>query len=166
MKIWFLVCLLYSTVQAQSVYNKNEKIVNFVKTNGSKIAPTYKQAVCTELVIEVLQHFYALNSTDKRRIRIITSKNIYELLNQNSSIPKGVYFALIKKKIGKSIPKNQVKEGDFVQFWNDAWGHCGIVKSINYDNNSMELYSSFPTTNGYGIQSFNIPKHCFFVRLK
>ncbi|POS03189.1 hypothetical protein [Flavobacterium croceum] len=74
MKIWFLVCLLYSTVQAQSVYNKNEKIVNFVKTNGSKIAPTYKQAVCTELVIEVLQHFYALNSTDKNVLELLLQK--------------------------------------------------------------------------------------------
>lgn len=67
---------------------------------------------------------------------------------------------------GKPIENVNVVEGDFVQFWTETWGHCGIVKNINLDKNEMELYSSFPSTNGYGIQKFKIPKNTFFVRLK
>lgn len=89
------------------------------------------------------------------------------MLKINSKIPKGVYFALIEKGIGIPIDnKEEVCEGDFVQFWTETWGHCGIVKSINQNNNEMELYSSFPSTNGYGIQKISIPKYSFFVRLK
>ena len=146
---------------------KNKIIVNIVKKYGSEISPTYKKAVCTELVIQVLEKVHDLNDIDKKRIRIITDQNIHKLLKENSEIPKGIYFSLIKKGIGIPIDhKNEVCEGDFVQFWTESWGHCGIVKTINPAKNEMELFSSFPSTNGYGIQKFNIPEHSFFVRLK
>lgn len=61
---------------------------------------------------------------------------------------------------------DQVLPGDFVQFWTTTWGHCGIVKEIDVKNKTMSLYSSFPSTNGYGIQRFPIPDHSYFVRLK
>ena len=146
---------------------KNKLIVDNVKKYGPEISSTYEKAVCTELLIKILEKTQVLNKTDKKRIRIITNQNIQELLKQDSNIPKGVYFALIEKGIGNPIDnKEEILEGDLVQFWTETWGHCGIVKSINLDKNEMELYSSFPSTNGYGIQKFNIPKYSFFVRLK
>lgn len=146
---------------------KNKQVTEIVKKYGPEISSTYKKAVCTELVIKVLEKTTSLEEIDKKRIRIITNENIQELLKNNSEIPKGVYYALTEKGIGLPIKdKNEVLEGDFVQFWTETWGHCGIVKSIDVKNNKMELYSSFPSTNGYGIQKFNIPKHTFFVRLK
>lgn len=150
-----------------SVYSKNRQVVDTVIKYGAKISPTYNKAVCTELVIGILNKFYPLNKTDKSRIRIITNDNIQTLLSQNSSVPKGVYYALTEKGIGTSVDSLQyVLPGDFVQFWTDSWGHCGIIKSVDTKNNTMELYSSFPSTNGYGIQLFNVPKYCYFVRLK
>ncbi|MFC6267573.1 hypothetical protein [Frigoriflavimonas asaccharolytica] len=74
---------------------------------------------------------------------------------------------MIEKGIDIPIDdQKKVVEGDLVQFWTETWGHCGIVKSINPSDNTMELYSSFPSTNGYGIQKFEIPNNTFFVRLK
>ena len=150
-----------------SIPDKNNCVVDTVIKYGPKISPTYKKAVCTELIIKVIEKFYVLDKTDKSRIRIITNEDIRTLMSKDSSIPKGVYYALTAKGIGIPIDNiQQVQAGDFVQFWTESWGHCGIVKSINYEANTMDLYSSFPSTDGYGIQCFNIPAYCYFVRLK
>ena len=145
---------------------KNQIVVNTVKKYGPEISSTYEKAVCTEFVIQVLEKIQDLDKIDRNRIRIITDKSIQELLKSGSNIPKGVYFSLTEKGIGIAIDnKDEVCEGDFVQFWNGNWGHCGIVKSISINDNEMELYSS-SSTNGYGIQKFNVPEHAYFVRLK
>jgi hypothetical protein len=150
-----------------SIPAKNKCVIDTIVKYGPIISPTYKKAVCTELLIKIIEKFYSLDKTDKKRIRIITDKDIPTLLRQDSPVPKGVYYALISKNIGIAIDNLcDVQSGDFVQFWTDTWGHCGVVKSINLDNQTMELYSSFPSTNGYGIQLFRIPKYCYFVRLK
>jgi len=145
---------------------RNILVINAVKKYGPEISSTYQKAVCTELVIKIIEKFHNLEDVDKKRIRIITNENIQDLLKANSPIPKGVHYALIEKNIEFAIKQEDVLEGDFVQFWTETWGHCGIVKSINLEKKEMELYSSFPSTNGYGIQKFDIPKHSFFVRLK
>lgn len=150
-----------------SLLLQNRQVLDTIIKYGPKISPTYKKAVCTELIIPVIEKFHKLTREDKNRIRIITDKNIQTLLRQDSPIPKGIYHALIKKGIGIPIDKPEdVLPGDFVQFWTDTWGHCGVVKSIDLKNNTMELYSSFPTTDGYGIQRFRIYKYSFFVRMK
>ena len=167
--IFTLVLLvIYSfSIHAQSIPIKNRQVIDTVIMYGAKISPTYNTAVCTELVIKVLEKFKHLSKADKSRIRIITNKDIKELINQDSSIPKGVYYALTSNGMGVSVDSlKDVRAGDFVQFWTDTWGHCGIVKSIDTNSNTMELYSSFPSTDGYGIQRFLISDYCFFVRLK
>ena len=153
-------------IEPKKLPTKNILVVETVKKYGPEISPTYEKAVCTELVIQVIEKIQPLEDIDKKRIRIITDENIQELLKQNSPIPKGVFYALTEKEIGFAVKKEEVLEGDFVQFWTETWGHCGIVKSINLDKKEMELYSSFPSTKGYGIQKFSIPEHVFFVRLK
>lgn len=82
---------------------KNRQIVEVVKKYGPSISSTYEKAVCTELVIQVLEKVSPLNEIDKKRIRIITEENIQELLKQNSKIPKGVYYALTENGTGKPI---------------------------------------------------------------
>ena len=174
MKIKLLItisCFLVSTASfgqsKDSIPNKNNSVVDTVIKYGPKISPTYKRAVCTELVIKIIEKFYTLDKTDKSRIRIITNEDIQTLISKNSPIPKGVYYALTAKGIGIPIDSiQQVRAGDFVQFWTATWGHCGIVKDIDCEANTMDLYSSFPSTDGYGIQRFNIPAYCHFVRLK
>lgn len=173
-RIFFIAVSLMNVVQAysrqhscDSIPSKNQQVLEFVKKYGPNISATYSQAVCTELVIAVLDNFLTLSKLDKNRIRIITDENVYLLRLRGSNLPKGVYFALVSNGKGLAIDSLQlVKPGDFVQFWEPTWGHCGIVKSINLENKTMELYSSFPTTNGYGVQTFNITKECYFVRLK
>jgi uncharacterized protein YijF (DUF1287 family) len=73
---------------------------------------------------------------------------------KGSPEPQGVYYTLTTN--GKGIPIDNiadVKPGDFVQFWYPkSWGHCGIVKEIKAEEGLMLLYSSFPSTDGYGIE--------------
>jgi len=163
-------CLLFpfwGQAQQAAIPAKNKAILDSIVTYGPTISPTYEKAVCTEMVIQLLEKFLPLTKTDKSRIRIITNENVYTLLEQNSPVPKGVYYALTARGIGKSIDDvKSVLPGDFVQFWTGSWGHCGIVKEISPETKKMVLYSSFPSTNGYGIQTFNIPEYCYFVRLK
>ena len=145
----------------------NKEIIAYVEKHGRSISPTYEKAVCTELVIGVLKNFIILTKEDKKRIRIITNVDVYALRAHDSPIPKGVYLALTVNGKGIAIDTlKDVKPGDFVQFWYETWGHCGIVKKINLNEMTMDLYSSFPSTNGFGVQNFNIPKECYFVRLK
>lgn len=150
-----------------SIPERNKEVINTIVKYGSIISPTYKKAVCTELIIPIIEKFHILTKVDKNRIRIITNYDIQTLLKDNSPVPKGVYYALIEKGIGIPADKTEdVLPGDFVQFWTETWGHCGVVKSIDLKNNTMELYSSFPSTGGYGIQRFRIHKYSFFVRMK
>ncbi len=154
-------------VNSDFLPGKNQQVLNYVIKNGSAISPTYQSSVCTELLIGVLKNFILLSKEEKKRIRIITQENVHLLRLNNSPIPKGVYYALTESKKGIAIDRlEEVCSGDFVQFWYWTWGHCGIVKSIDTEKGTMDLYSSFPSTNGYGIQTFNIPEECYFVRLK
>ena len=153
--------------QERNLPELNQAVIDTMLRYGPQIAPTYRKAVCTELVIRILEKFHQLNRIDKSRIRIITNGNIQSLLIENSPIPKGVYYALTTKGIGEAVDDiKKVIPGDFVQFWTESWGHCGVVKEINIENSEMTLYSSFPSTNGYGEQKFSIPEYVFFVRLK
>lgn len=154
-------------VGKDSIPFRNQQVIDTMLMYGARISPTYKKAVCTELIIPIIEKFHKLNKYDKNRIRIITDENIQKMLKDGSPIPKGVYYALQEKGLGEPI--NNIEDalpGDFVQFWTETWGHCGVIKSINLINMTMELYSSFPSTDGYGIQRFPIPKYSFFVRMK
>ena len=167
----FAIALTLAAVPAEAQLNgipkRNQQVIDTVVRYGASISPTYHDAVCTELVIGVLKKFYPLSKTDRRRIRIVTSKDVHSLLDQNSPIPKGVCYALTAKGVGDEVGKlSDVLPGDFVQFWTATWGHCGIVKEVDLKRNTMVLYSSFPSTDGYGLVEFDIPKRCFFVRLK
>ena len=154
----------------QPLPGKNQAIINYIEANGEKIAPTYYPTVCTEFVIDVIAHQVHLSKDDKRTIRIITDKNIDELVNADSSLIKGVQIALARSGKGSSINDvGEVKPGDFVQFWNmyygKAYGHCGVVMELE-PGESLTLYSSHPSTDGYGKQKFSWPDKVYFVRLK
>ncbi len=150
---------------------KNKLIIKYAEAHGKEISPTYKTAVCTEYVIKILSNFTSLNNKQKSDIRIITDKKIEDLLNANSPVTKGVYTSLTNSKIGIPIDKiEDVKAGDFVQFWNnfrgEFVGHCGIVRAIDTKKGIISMYSSSPKTNGHGKQTYIIPAYIYFVRLK
>ena len=156
-----------NTLNVDTIPLKNQLILNYTVKHGPKISPTYEKAVCTELLIGILKNFITLSDLDKKKIRIISDENIAVLRLKNSPVPKGVYYALTSNNMGAPIDDvAKVLPGDLVQFWNLYWGHCGVVKAINVQEKTMELYSSFPSTGGYGIQTFAIPEECYFVRLK
>lgn len=62
----------------------------------------------------------------------------------------------IEGRGGKRIASiTEAQKGDFIQFWYpNSWGHCGVVQSVDTVKQSMTLHSSFPSTDGYGIQNF------------
>ncbi len=162
---------LFSQDSIRSLRITNQQVIDTAVFYGRTISPTYSSAVCTEFVIGVLGHFIPLTTEDTINIRIDQPrKNIQEVYDQmknGAPFPKGVVYALTKNGHGEAIEDwKEVKKGDFVQFWfPNSWGHCGIVESINLENKTMELHSSYPSTNGYGIQTFEIPNYCYFVRL-
>lgn len=165
---------LCATAQEDSLIipQRNQQVIDTAVFYGRSISPTYQSAVCTEFVIGVLEHFIKLTQQDITNIRINQPRNslseVYDQINSGAPEPKGVYHALVSNGKGEPIDDwSKVFPGDFVQFWYpESWGHCGIVSSIDLETRTMMLHSSFPSTNGYGIQQFAIPDYCFFVRLK
>jgi hypothetical protein len=164
---------LYKNLEVDStnVPKKNKLILQFAHKHGAEISPTYHAAVCTEYVIKILSNFIPLSNKTKSDIRIITDQKIEDLLKSGSPIPKGIFTALINSKQGTAIEQiEEVKAGDFVQYWNGDRGkfvgHCGIVRAINIQKGIISIYSSSPKTNGHGIQTYIIPEYIYFVRLK
>lgn len=149
---------------------RNQQIIDTVQVYGPSISPTYEAAVCTEFVLGILDHFVELSHQDSIHVRIDLEdgQDVYELIAEGSALPTGVYYALVHNGMGIPVDDiRDVKPGDFAQFWYyRSWGHCGIVHHIDRANQVMWLYSSYPSTNGYGIQPFQIPDYCYFVRLK
>lgn len=167
--ICLFFCLFASLpAQNESLPPRNRQLIEAVQQYGLQIAPSYEKAVCTELVIGILSRFFTLTAEDKKRIRIIVKGDVHKLIREGSALPKGVYYALTVNGKGMAVERHEdVLPGDFVQFWYPySWGHCGIVKSIDPVAGRMELYSSFPSTGGYGIQQFEIPGCSWFVRLR
>ena len=167
------VWVVSKKIEAEALDNlpaKNRKIVEFLERKGKDLAPTYKEAVCTESVIKVIDNFDLLTLTEKNDIRIITNDRLDSLIEADSPIIKGVQTALVKSGKGiKIIESAGVLPGDFVQFWNvfqgRGYGHCGIILDIE-PNKTLTLYSSHPFTMGYGKQKYLWPEKIYFVRLK
>src|SRR3990167_8100377 len=154
----FLSCVsLFHAQTSDSIPPRNKQIIDTVLLYGKAISPTYQEAVCTEFVIGVLKPFITLSIEDG-----------YAQMENGSPYPKGVVHALTSNGKGEAITNlADVKPGDFVQFWYyRPWGHCGIVEHIDLEHKVLYLYSSFPSTDGYGIQPFDMPEYCYFVRLK
>lgn len=149
---------------------KNKRIIQLIETKGKEIAPTYKDVACTEFVIKVINNFDTLTKKEKNDIRIITNKELDSLIDYESPIIRGVQTALLNGNKGIRVDRiEDVKPGDFVQFWNlyqgKEYGHCGVVFDIDA-NKSITLYSSHPLTDGYGKQEYLWPDKLYVVRLK
>lgn len=148
----------------------NKKIIEYIEAEGPRIAPTYKQAVCTEFVIEAIEPFAPLTRAEKRSVRVITDQDLITLVQAESPVLQGVQRALTQGNKGIAVTRvDDVRPGDFVQFWNvyGGWvsGHCGIVAAIN-PGKTLTVYSSHPVTAGYGRQLYLWPDKVFFVRLR
>jgi len=148
----------------------NKRIIHFVEEQGKKLAPSYDKVVCTEYVIHVLENFDDLSESDKCKIRIITQGDLEQLVKADSDLIKGVSFYFTTSGKGRSINDiNDAKSGDFIQFWNTrlgkATGHCGIIRAIDTDAGLISLYSSSPSTDGYGKQLYIIPDKYYIARI-
>lgn len=155
---------------SEGMPTRNKQIIEFVEANGGALAPDYRQVVCTEFVIKVIENFVPLTTSEANKIRIITDEDIPTLLMKESPVIKGVHTSLIQANKGvEVIHPEDVKPGDFVQFWNSylgiPYGHCGVVFSVE-SYKAISIYSSHPVTGGYGKQKFLWPDQIFFVRLK
>lgn len=170
-RMLLLVMLVFASFADAQSTELNQRVIDTAVYYGRTISPTYQSAVCTEYVIGVLSHFIQLDSIDTVNIRIDQPRtsidDVYAQIESGAPEPKGVYHALTSKGLGIPIDDwKQVEKGDFVQFWYDhSWGHCGIVESIDLENKTMMLHSSYPSTDGYGIQEFELPSYAWFVRL-
>jgi len=158
-----------AVTDVENIPVRNKQILDFVEARGKMLAPDYKQVVCTEYVIKVIEEFTPLTTTEENKIRIITREDIPLLLKQQSPVIKGVHTSLIQANKGINVKPEDVKPGDFVQLWNMyagiPYGHCGVVFNVE-PYKAIAIYSSHPVTGGYGKQKYLWPDHVFFVRLK
>jgi hypothetical protein len=148
---------------------RNRQVIEFVEAKGRMLAPDYKQVVCTEFVIKVIERFVPLTTAEENKIRIVTKEDLPMLLAHQSPVIKGVHTSLIEADKGEVVEPEAVRSGDFVQFWNTylgiPYGHCGVVFDVE-PYTSISIYSSHPVTGGYGKQKYLWPDQVFFVRLK
>lgn len=148
---------------------RNKQILQFIEAKGKTLAPNYEQVVCTEFVIKVIEEFTSLTASEENKIRIITSEDIGSLLARQAPVIKGVHTSLIQANKGVNVQPDDVKPGDFVQFWNSyfgkPYGHCGVVLDID-PYKTISIYSSHPVTGGYGKQKYWWPRQVYFVRLQ
>lgn len=151
--------------------SQNDSIVSYVKKHGPRLAPSYKEVVCTSFLVKVLEHFTKIDKTTYSRIQIITSQSINQLLEQKSEVPNGVCYALTSRGLGSYVNIKEAQAGDFVQFWNSflgfySSGHCGILDRIDEEQGKIYMYSSHPQTDGFGLHVFDMPDYVVFARLK
>lgn len=148
---------------------RNKRIIQLVEARGDSFAPNYKDAVCTEFVIKVINNFSTLTKDEKNDIRIITTDDLGDLIRKDSPVIKGVQTALVNSNKGIAIDVADVKPGDFVQFWDvycgKEFGHCGVVLESD-PGKTLTVFSSHPLTNGYGKQKYLWPDKVFFARLQ
>lgn len=157
-------------VDSAGISNKNKLVLLTAEKYGKAISPTYEQAVCTEFVIGVLDKLEKITKATKQQVRIITNESLDSLYRSDARILKGVVCALEDAKLGEEISLNEAKAGDFFQFWDyyngQIFGHCGILRGFDNNKVLMSAYSSAPSTNGFGIQTYVVPEKIFFVRLR
>ncbi|MFC6267574.1 hypothetical protein [Frigoriflavimonas asaccharolytica] len=75
-------------IEILEIPKKNISIIEAAKKYGPEVSSTYKKAVCTEFLIQILEKSENLTSLDKSRIRIITNDDIQDLLKNKSMIQK------------------------------------------------------------------------------
>ena len=85
---------------------KNKQIIDFIEATGKTIAPSYNETVCTEFVIKVIDKFAKLTKVEQADIRIITKENLKNLIENESSIIRGIQTALTKSGKGVEIVGN------------------------------------------------------------
>lgn len=84
-------------------------------------------------------------------------------------LAKGAGGFVEKKKTGYAVNVENAKAGDLVQIWYPGlYGHCGVVKYIDQKHKKIVMYSSFPSTGGFGVQSFDYHHNmlAFFTRIE
>lgn len=146
----------------------NNRLLAWVEQNGNRLAPSYERVVCTEFVIDAVQHIVPLSRREKNDVRIIISGSLEEQIVAERPVIKGIQTALVAANKGMAIAPEDVQPGDLVQYWTfycgKAFGHCGIVLDID-PGRTLTLYSSHPVTGGYGKQVYLWPDYSYFVRL-
>ena len=150
--------------------SRNRQVIEFVEANGVNLAPDYQQVKCTDFVVRVIERFVPLSKGERNQINIVTNDDLNTLIENESAIIKGVQTSLIQGRKGiEIIGLEDVRPGDFVQFWNEylgtPYGHCGVIFDVE-PYHSISLYSSHPLTHGYGKQKYMWPDKVYFVRLK
>ena len=96
----------------EDIPERNKQIVRFIEANGNALAPDYKQVVCTEFVINVIEEFTPLTTSEANTIRIITHEDIAALLRHESPVIKGVHTSLVDAHKGVHIKPEAVQPGD------------------------------------------------------
>ena len=129
--------------------SRNKQVIEFVEASGVNLAPDYQQVKCTDFVVRVIEKFVPLSKSERNQINIVTNEDLNTLIENESAIIKGVQTSLIQGSKGiEIVDLEDVRPGDFVQFWNEylgtPYGHCGIIFDVEpYHSNIFILIASF-----------------------
>lgn len=128
--------------------------------------PPYHKSNCVQSLIVVLQKSTTITFSprDLKEIHINYPNSTQMRIDDDPRI-KGVVYNLVRRGVAEDVKINELQAGDIVQFWNDGWGHCGVVKGANYPKRLVWLYSSMPSTD-FALTSFSFPSKFYACRIK
>lgn len=128
--------------------------------------PPYHLSNCVQSLVVVLQQSTTIKFSQKDLKEVhINYPDALAMRQQNDPRIKGVVYNLVRRGIATEVKINELQAGDIVQFWNEAWGHCGIAKGANYSKRLLWLYSSMPVTN-FALTAFPFPAKFYACRIK
>ncbi len=147
----------------------NRRIIELIEKNGRRLAPTYKQANCTEFMTRFLSLVYTLTPKQKQQINIVTDQPVDSICARIARFDyrpeyKGVCHFITDNKLGEAVwDLQQVQAGDFIQFWwlGGQTGHCGVIREINLDKGYFTMYGSTPR-QGFGVSTYPILADLYF----
>ncbi|MDJ1497661.1 hypothetical protein QNI19_32275 [Cytophagaceae bacterium DM2B3-1] len=152
-----------------SLSQANQQIIELIEKNGKRLAPTYKQANCTEFMTRFLSLIYTLTPKQKQQINIVTDQPLDSICAHIARFDyrpeyKGVCHFITDNKLGQAVWDLQdVQAGDLIQFWwlGGQTGHCGVIKEINLDKGYFTMYGSTPK-EGFGVSTYPILADLYF----
>ncbi len=147
--------------------------------------PKKQQVDCVQFLVAVLEELLPgrLDSKTRRQILIANltdaeRRRLDALVSEEHPKIQGVRTALTAIGWGKPVQPNQVRAGDFIQYWirrsDGRWaGHAAIVEKVRVRNGQREvkLYGAHRSIHGIGTIGWvklvhGSKRKIFLVRLK
>ena len=148
-------CSEFMTILMRRFYNLSSKDIYQININ-------IKDKSDKENFWFYINNYSAKFADEMSKLNISFPNNHHNELMMDNQVMRVIWLAkgaggfVEKRKAGYAIDIENAKAGDLVQIWYPGlYGHCGIVKYIDKKHKKIVMYSSFPSTGGFGVQWFD-----------